>query len=53
MKTLLGVSIGVAVLIALNELQYIGRTSLAIVLLAISGILVVYGLAFMEAGGRD
>ena len=45
MRTAVGISIGISALIILNEFQYMGRTSLALVLIAISAVLVIYGVA--------
>src|SRR2546427_10588562 len=45
MRTAVGIGIGISVLIILNEFQYMGRTSLALVIIAISAVLVIYGVA--------
>ncbi len=45
MRTAIGIGIGVSALVILNELQFVGRTGLALVLIAIAGVLLVYGFA--------
>ena len=45
MRTAVGIALAVSVLVALNELRFVGRTGLAFVLIAIAAILVVYGAA--------
>ena len=45
MRTAVGVGMVISALIALNEFRFIGRTSLAFVLLGITAVLIIYGAA--------
>jgi hypothetical protein len=45
MRTAIGIGIGISAIVILNELKFVGRTGLAIVLLAIASVLVIYGVA--------
>jgi hypothetical protein len=49
MRSAVGAGIVISVLIALNELRFIGRTSLAFVLLGIAFVLILYGAALWRA----
>lgn len=44
MRTAVGIGIGISALVIFNELQYVGRTGLALVLIAMVAALVVYGV---------
>jgi len=45
MRTAVGVGIAISVLVIFNELAYVGRTTLALVLIAMAAVLVIYGVA--------
>lgn len=45
MRTAVGVGIAISALVIFNELAYVGRTGLALVLIAIAAVLVIYGVA--------
>jgi len=44
-RSVVGVGVVISALIALNELRFIGRTSLAFVLLGVAAVLIIYGAA--------
>jgi len=44
LRTAVGVALGLSALIALNEFRFVGRTSLALVLIAIAAVLIVHGV---------
>ncbi len=44
MRTAVGVGIGISALVIFNELQFVGRTGLALVLIAVAAVLVTYGI---------
>ena len=48
MRSAVGVGVVISVLIALNEFRFIGRTSLAFVLLGVAVVLVIYGAALLS-----
>lgn len=45
MRTAVGIGIGISTLVIINELQFVGRTGLALVLIAMAAVLVIYGVA--------
>ncbi len=45
MRTAVGVGIAISALVIFNELAYVGRTGLALVLIAMAAVLVIYGVA--------
>lgn len=45
MRTAVAIGIGISALVIFNELAYVGRTGLALVLIAMAAVLVIYGIA--------
>lgn len=48
MRTAIGIGIGISALVIFNELAYVGRTGLALVLIAIAAVLVIYGVVLWQ-----
>jgi len=44
MRTVVSIGIGISAIVILNELKFVGRTGLALVLIAIAAVLVIYGV---------
>lgn len=44
LSTAIGVSLGISVLVALDKFRFVGRTSLAFVLIAIAAVPIVHGV---------
>lgn len=53
MRTAVGIGIAISAVVIFNEMAYLGRTGLALVLIALAAVLVIYGVALWNLLGKE